>query len=409
MDRGAEPKMAKIGIEATTDGKNHYTYKWLKYVCERFKIPVYPTEESDLVLCTISSLDDISVLLNMRKSGKLIIMGGAESYYDRLYSMLADIVNVGEGIELMHRLGAIHHLPPTDIIEQLKQEKYTAYYDRTEKIYPSTAIDWEMMPPIYTSIEKKSILASKGCNHRCAFCYTSHTSPYCKNPLLCFFTGDKHIHYITNDSEGNDILTCKNYVRSITMRHYLNTVTAYHKTCRKYRIGLESFSESTRKNIFKKPIDNATIHDAVQTAKIFNHELLLFIIAGIDPQESINEFLNTIGPDSAMKPRLEIKCTYFNACLHTPMQAYDMRKLYHWDRQYLLSLLRSVSPRFRLNIRDSEAYSVWSTLMHRVNAPDELRKILIMKNLDMSGINERLERYGLERLMYTPPDTLIQW
>jgi len=387
--------MAKFAIKIYRYG--NYTRAWLNYMCKVYGLEVTEEKEADIILLSISDPTEINLIFEARKGQKPIILGGSEAFHEKMYSNLVDLINVGEGFEIFEKLQLIKDESPGKIIEKLKELPFIYYQGKKGNIYPSTKIDWDLVPIVKTGARRRIILGGRGCKKKCKFCFTSWTTKYQNNSYLPNI--DKQVMIITNDNLGPKQLYQRAYVRSITAEGYLKMTKVQAKTCYYYRIGLESFSEKTRK-FYGKPISGEQIRRIMEASREFNHRLTLFIIAGYEPQESVEEFCNSFRQDTRYKnPKIEVKMTYLEPTLHTPLQDFDIRKMYHWDKNYLISTLTYASQRFRIwSMKRNCGGAYWRTCLHRARTREEIEEVYRWKGKTGEEILELIEQKGWQHL-----------
>lgn len=377
-------------------------------MCSIHGLDVVEEEDADIILLSLSDPTEINLLFEARRGQKPIILGGGEAFHERMYSNLVDLVNVGEGFEIFEKLQTIKNESPEKIIEKLKKLPYIYYKDKKETIYPSTKIDWNKVPVVRTGVRRKIILGGRGCKKKCKFCFTSWTTKYQNNPYLPNL--DKQVMIITNDNLGSDQLYQKAYARSITAEGYLKMTRAQAKNCYYYRIGLESFSEKTRR-YFGKPISTEQLNRVMEVSREFNHKLTLFVLAGYDTQESVNEFSEALNQDLKYKyPAIEVKMTYLEPTAHTPFKNFDIRKIHQWDRNYLISILTFASQRFRIyGMKKDFGHAVWRTCLHRARTLEETMTIFKWKKKTGVEILELIKEKGWLHLYNQANETTIKF
>lgn len=398
--------MAKFAVVCEHRGVSSYTFQWLKYMVRAAGLDLVPPEESDIILVSVCDVMDLHALLGVKKFGKPIIVGGADAFNDLLYSLVADLVNVGEGWEMFDVLGTIGHLPAQEVIEKLKPYPFIAARDKPGPVVPSTYIDWMRAPVCQVGPNKKMILSGRGCHNKCRFCFTSWTTKYQTNPILPSL--DRSIMTISNDNSTAEELDRRVWVRSLTTKTYLGMSPRQAKNCNNYRFGIESFSEERRK-WFGKPIPNADLGKIFRISKKLGHTTRFFIIAGIDPMESVNEFLSMFPPDLDQQPPVIVKATYFDPALHTPLAGYDMRTMYHWDTEELVGLLRDKSHRFRLKMAHDRGLAMYRTSLHRCLTEEEVMTVAKWKGKKYNVIVDLIESRGWTHLFDQAPPTKIQF
>lgn len=378
--------MAKFSI--ITPKGAPYIRAWLKYMMREYKIEVAEPENSDIILISISDLNEISYIKKAKEYKKPIIMGGCESFNDLLYGNLVDLINIGEGFDFFIALGKIKTLPAENIIDKLKELPFI-YYKGKKEVVPSYFVDWRKVPIVKTGEKRRIVLGARGCKRKCKFCYTSWTTKYQHNPY--FNNIDKEVMIISNDNATPEELNQRAYVRSITAQDYIKLNQKQVKNCYYYRIGLESFSEKQRK-YYGKPISNEEVREIFWLSKQRKHKISFFIIGGIEPQESIVEFLETNGTDYCVNPKVEIKVTYFNPCLHTPLENYDIRELKLWNQNWLRGRLVTYSTRYRTNILKNNNNAFWRTFIKRCRNEEQINEVWKWKNKTKEYMLFEIER-----------------
>ncbi len=361
-------------IITSKGGVNSYTRGWLEYMAEWSGM-----SKEDVELISICDIDDFGLLLRP-KTAKVRIVGGAEAVNDALYRPFCDGLVFGEGFLFFRDFKATGRL---DFNRPYHVDQASDY------------VDWNHAPPIKVGPKKVMILSGRGCKNKCKFCFTSWTTRHQVRQSINYRETGAVVNIITNDSAGS--LNQKVPARSITIHDYLGMSKKQAELCRVYRFGLESFTESGRKSL-GKPIKNEIVKAAFHVARRMKHEIIFFIIAGIEQQESVLEFLETCGADAAISPRVIVKGTYFNPCLHTPLQDFDLRNLHQWDKKWIYGQLKKASPRFRLNIRADSGYSVWRGIMHRAKSREQAIKIWSWRNKTRSEIEDLVEANGWSEL-----------
>lgn len=397
--------MAKFAILTSKNAEHQYTPHWMRYICANYAIPVVPPDEADILLVSLCDVGEAAVLWEARKSGKPIILGGAEAFNDFPYIHLADGLCIGEGFQFFKELGEIAGGKADEILMKLEKLPYVLFGNK-EAVIPSTEIDWTKCPPAKVGPQKQMVLAGRGCHRKCKFCFTSWTTKPCNSPHS--FRGMSNVLLISNNNEGIEDLSQKVYVRSITAKGYLGMSPREAKTCRNYRIGLESFSEEQRKGL-GKPISNEEVGKIFRISKKLGHSLRFFVLAGIDSQESITEFIETVGQDIALRPSVEMKVIWFNPCQHTPLRDFDIRNLHRWNKRWIYGKLKSTSSRFRLNMRADPGDAYFRAAFHRCRTREQAEEVWKWRNKPGEEILKRIEESGWKHLFNESPLTKVRF
>lgn len=397
--------MAKFGI--IIHEKGDYLRAWLKYVCRKNDITVVDKKEADILLISISDPTETSLILEARKYNKPIILGGSECFNDLIYGFLVDVINIGEGFELFKELGKAGKLSSKQIIGHLKKLPYI-YHPGKEAVIPSTFIDWKLYPVVLTGKNRKTIVGSKGCKNRCKFCFTSWTNKYQENPYTKNMQTAQMI-IIANDNAEVMQLNQKSRSRTMSVKSYLKMNKLQADNCHCYHLGVESFSEETRK-YFNKPISNVDLRRVYNKSQEYRHKLTIYIIAGYDKDDSIDEFSEAIGQDTTYKkPTIEIKCTYIDPSMHTPLASYDIRKVYKWDERKILGKLNLISQRFRLTIRKTGDHATWRACFHRSRTPEQAITVWKWRNKPREYMFKEIEKRGWLHMYNQTNPTVIDF
>jgi radical SAM superfamily enzyme YgiQ (UPF0313 family) len=396
----------KIAVIVDKTGIASYTNLWLRYMVEKMGMKLAPPRRADILMVSCCDVLDFPILMDANKWKKPIILGGQETYNDNVYGKFATLLNVGEGFELFEELAKVKDLPVDKIIEHLKEMPYIYWDGKTEKTYPSDVINWANVPVAQTGRHKKMVLTGRGCHRKCKFCFTSWTTKYQNNPNVPKRV--KNLMVISNDNSSEAELNVKAYVRSLTVRTYLNLTPRQAKNCSTYRFGIESFSEATRK-WFGKPIKTDDLVQLYEISERLGHNLRLFIIAGFDPQESINEFTDALPQSTNCKPIIEIKGTYFNAQTHTPFEDFDIRELQQWDWDYIRGRLIERSHRFRLTLATDRRLGVWRTFWSRARTAQESALVWKWRDKKAAELLHLAEGYDMDHLFTEPNLTTIDF
>lgn len=373
---------------------SNYTYHWLFYMA---KWSGLVNEDVEIVSCCC--VEELKVL-HTKKQRKIRIAGGLMSYNAHLMRPFCDILVVGEGckffIDVKEKgLKKILQNPPEYIMTKKKKTATPSHY-----------IDWSMFPMIRCTKKKAMTLLGRGCKRKCAFCFTSWTTPHQYRKYVPEVPRGYKLLGISNDSDH--IHDTKSLAKSMRIEDYLSLSYKECKACVNYRMGVEGFTEYTRKNIFKKPISNEQIGATILKAIKYGHVIKLFFIAGVDRQKDIKEFLEIYGVDKDPKiwPPIFIKATYFTPQPHTPLHAYDIRNIYSYNKSEVRGMLQSYSPRYRLIMRKNAADSIVSACMFRSQNEEQIKEIKKWRNWDEVGkIFSRIEELGWGHLYDQPAPT----
>ena len=229
---------------------------WLRWEIENAWAILTEPQNADIALITASSqqaLSDVKrCLKKINRNNTIVYLGGGCGYAPAIFDGIVDAVCCGEGKRFVRTLltgGDVLGLPETWIPND------------TRMVIPSQDFPWDC-PPIMHPDGVVRVFASRGCNHKCAFCQTgwersfiSHPNPesikkQCKSILSSGYDFD----LVTND--GGDIFGIENMravsIRFDKLKNLLPLTRAKTKTV---RIGVEGVSERIRLAV-NKPISN---------------------------------------------------------------------------------------------------------------------------------------------------------
>lgn len=365
-----------------------YTAGWLHYMCAKIGAKVVPPGEADIELVSICSSREMGLLLKPPKA-PVRIVGGSAAMNDHVVLMFADAVCCGDGYEFFR------DAKEADSFIATFAQPYMLTAQKSEARV-SSWIDWEDIPLVRTTKHKYVYLMGRGCHRKCKFCYSTWTTKYQNNPNTIPSAEGRYVLPITNNSELT--LDQKTKVRSLTVKSYLGMNKAQAKNCYLYRMGLESFSQYRRKWL-GKPVKNHEVRTVARAAKDLQHRVFWFIIAGLDPMDSVDEFCDAIPYDPiTIRPRMVVKATWFNANQHTPMRNWDMRNLKNWRKSDLWDRLTRKNGRFRLMMRKDRGDSLFRTIMFRARTEQEARAVWKVRDKPAQIIGEMIDGNGWTHL-----------
>ena len=380
-------------VSVGAGGVNSYTRGWLQYMARWSGM-----EREDVELVSMCDPDDFYLLLRPRRA-RFRILGGAEAFYEKLYKPFCDAVVVGEGFQFFRdykESGSFDFIGDAPYI----------YTGSEGKVVASSRVDWDLAPPIKVGKRKVMVLGSRGCKNKCRFCFTSWTTRHRIRKKMPRLPRGVVTNIISNDNAGSEGLSAA--VKSMTIRSYLGMTRDEAAKTRVYRFGVEGLTEETRKYL-GKPIRDEELRMAVRIAGKLNHEIVFFVIAGIDPQESFISFLENIGHDHSLRPKIILKGTYFNPCRHTPLESYDIRDLHQWDKKWIYGKLKSFSPRYKLNLRSDMGYHLWRAMFHRTRGKRETEFLWSLRRKCRDDLLAAVDGNGLAHLYDTPVDSCVEF
>ena len=257
---------------------------------------VVPTDDRcDAVLFSICDATEFRRLVRCRRGhpGKTLIVGGAFAFNFWACSLYADGVWVGE----------VFDMADCRTVDELLASPH-CYTGGDNLPTASQRIDWARVPVAQISRKSCYYWGGNGCKNKCRFCFTSWTRPHDVNsPMrirraqqMCRKRG---VHLMVSSNEYENDPGSSTF--DMLLRDYIETPVKANVV----RLGVEFAEEDTRGRIGKPMSDNDIFH-AIQKAERENTSLRLFHIAGLEPIESWDAYIDRMGGmlDSAGYHRL---------------------------------------------------------------------------------------------------------
>lgn len=303
-------------INSTPDSPN-YTASVLKKLIKINGHELTTAENSDIILVSLCDITEIKILKKARETykSKFIICGGCISVFYKVLALFADAVTVGQGFEFFEL--------------QTKDEIIKApfvYTKGKKEVYPSTRIDWGIVPAVQLTSNTFYYWGAVGCKNKCSFCLTSWTNKEQHNDpkrIKAMQTKIKNVKIISNEEETS--LTIKENVKDLMLKTFLN---AEYVNTKLVRIGLEFATEKTRKENGKFFTDEEILK-AIEKAEKHKTELQFFCISGLNTKKEWLDLFEKIPVQYLARPRVFFKFTNLEYQMHTPL--YKKRKEMNLD------------------------------------------------------------------------------
>ena len=373
----------------TPEATGCYATAWLRWMAKDV--------DADVRLMYVCDPLDLGPLMAAHKQdGPPIVVGGPESACARLLSYYADMVCVGEGFAFFDALKS-----GVDVAADLP-----CTYTGSRRAVSSTYVDWSRLPLLKYHRSNRAIVTGRGCKSRCRFCYASWTTKYQQRPMPPGFQADKKTHQITNDNTNSVTLRQPAHVRSIRLRDYLELSPAAIAACKNWRIGIEGFTESTRR-MFAKPMYDTDIIDAIVKAQSRKHNLKLFFIAGLDTSDDIKALLTALPMTLKPRPVVDIKVTWFNPMPHTPLAEYDITRLHTVSKRHMWAWLKGRGAAYKLTMCADSGKAIFRTFVHRAETRAECDEIWKHRNWTGARQIEWAVSHGLSHLISGQTDQMV--
>lgn len=386
-----------------------YTHELLKHLAYKNGHEVVDSPEkadvSGISLTSFYEIDDLRKFRNKNKTG-LIIVGGHACNNPSALLRYADFVCLGQSFQFFSECR---------IVSDIYDKPYIVHKNKLNGEW-SDFIDWDLIPCIQIGKNSYSYLYSMGCRNKCKFCLTSWVNKYQVNPYKARIKklkdkiGPKQFYLVTNDFDSG--VSVDRSVSDVRIKEYLSNPGKF-KGINLLRIGVESPEEKTRKWL-SKPIKADHLRDFFKLTKKRKQRVNMFMIAGLDSQESWEGFAELFEQSYEASPKIGVIINYFDPAKLTPFQNYDIRKIQPINIPRIKRIWKTKNTRLvifmDLSIRPYNA--IIDTMFNRANwyDVDMIMKMRKKEKFVTGKIKERVdkglpyffdttEKYGLEHLL----------
>ena len=246
---------------------------------------VVPTDDRcDAVLFSICDVTEFRRLARCRRDhrGKTLVVGGAFAFNFWPCSLVADGVWVGE----------VYDMAACRTVEELLGSPH-CYTGGDGLPTASQRIDWARVPVAQISKNSCYYWGGNGCKNWCRFCYTSWTRPHDVNSPMRIrraqqMCAKRGVHLMVSSNEYENDPGASTF--DMLLRDYVATPVRANVV----RCGVEFATEETRARLGKPMTDNDIFH-ALQKAERERVSLRLFHIAGYDPRDDWERYIDMLG------------------------------------------------------------------------------------------------------------------
>lgn len=266
---------------------------WLEWEVRKLGGNLVPPEIADILLCTITSAQNISglkrELKKYKKKSAKVILGGAGCYAPATFEKMVDCICVGEGRHF------IRVLVNEGLDSAIKLPE--CYIDGEQKdVVPSTEFPWDC-PPIRHPDGKIRVVGARGCKRKCLFCQTGWETNHRPNPdgdrlqrqIDRIQSSGQKLSVLINDGADDLKIKGQQEFASVTYVNLKKMMPISRQKIKSIRIGVEGVSERIRKAV-KKPIDNHGLVDITKQLWRAGVGVTWFMIAGL-PGETEQDWL----------------------------------------------------------------------------------------------------------------------
>lgn len=349
---------------------------------------VIDPSQADYVLVSLCDISEVGDITKAKALGRPVISGGMVSEYP-IVNELSDYVWHGEIYDFADNVKNGVKLHEMDCI--------TTKNNRKLKI--SQRINWAVNPIIKVGGRAMYYYVSKGCPVRCKYCYIGNVRDYQFVPKMRY--------EIALDRAGRNLMPIAAYnpygvpggsnIGETLLKKYIEGFCG--KSPKMIRSGVEFVTDRLSAGLAKGvTIDHFC--EAIKRSKSEGTKLILYFIAGLETQESIELFFSKLPIDYITTPVVNIVFTYIDPQPFTPMQDYDLRqKITDIDSKRIYAVANAVNKRIRVLPLSAPTKSIKRTLLGRCCGVDDYKFIGGIKNLNHDEMIDKCSIYDGGRLL----------
>lgn len=343
-------------------------------------------QDADYTMLSLCDISEVGEIEKAQKLGKPVITGGMISEYP-LINEISDYTWHGEiyGFRDALRDGQVLH----DMASITTRDKRSLNIDQR--------ITWQENPIIHVGKRAMYYYVSKGCPIRCKYCYIGNVRDYQVCPENLYNTaiksaGARLMPIAAYNPYGT---SSKTNIGETLLKRYISGKMG--SGARTLRGGVEfvtaRLSSGLAKGVTLDDLNNAIIKSRADKTK-----LILYFIAGLEPQEILEEYFNAIVQDYSIKYPVTIVFTYIDPQPFTPMHDLDLReKIPTIDAKRLYWIATQRNKRIRFMPLAGPEKSTIRTLLGRAVSEDDYRHIRGISKLPHPEMLRRCE--GMSHLM----------
>lgn len=353
---------------------------------------------ADYVLVSICDITEVGDIIKARAYGKPVIAGGMISEYP-LLNELADYVWHGEIYGFRDALDA--GTPVQDMASVTSKSKRALVIDQR--------ISWRENPIVRVGARAMYYYVAKGCPVRCKYCYIGNVRKYQTVPEGRYRKALR--------AAGKNLMPIAAYnpygvpsganVGETLLKRYVAGEGA--TKAKMIRSGVEFVTPALSRNL-AKGVTIENVNEALARSKAEGTKMILYHIAGVEPQDAIDDFFSAVATDYATTPAVSIVYTYIDPQPFTPFIDFDLRrKVTGIDTKRIYRIVSERNKRFRVMPLAGPGKSTIRTLLARATSEDDYRLVKSLSKLRHDEMLERIEgrddlmgRAGLEEICARP-------
>lgn len=352
----------------------------LIYLLKKQNIEILDSpNNADFVFVSVYDVSAFNILYSAYKlyHKKIPIVAGGDTCKLDFVLNYADYVVRGEAYEFIKKLSKLKNKEDIINIPNVWTKKKNGIIDYEIKYNENPII--KASPKVYY------YYGGKGCPQKCKFCFYSHVNEYSQIDKQLVINALKNIPksgrlYLTSAYfPYPEIEDC--YLKKLGMIDLKNHQYLKRKyPSRSYRMGIEFFTENMRKKM-GKPISNEKITETINKSLLWNHEIVMYFMAGLENQDDMFEFINQVPfYQKTYSPRITIHFQYIDFNEKTPLQGCSVINRSDFDYKLFQKELNLKNRRIRVGALKYKAYSTYRTILQRTKEKEETEFIHSLRN-----------------------------
>lgn len=392
----------KFYIHNNKTNIKEYSHRLIKKVMGPYMVD--DPHDADLVMVSICDIEEIGDIKKARSYGKPIITGGMISEFP-VVNELSDYVYHGEIYGLKKNLDA-----------GISLDDMPAITTKTKrKLIIDDSIIWHSNPIIKVGNRACYYYVSKGCPLKCKYCLIGNSRTYQACPEKIY---DKALKIA-----GKNLMPIAAYnpygvpdqanIGETLMKKYIKGIGG--TKAKMIRTGFEFVTPELSENMAKGvTIDH--LNAAIDRASIENTKLIIYMIAGFERQDVLEDFFSKIRIDYKTTPAINFVFTYIDPQPMTPMYDFNLRyKITNINTEKLYMIASQINKRVRILPFANPIKSTLRTLLGRCENQDQYNLINENKNKDFLSLIDIIEKKypdmigsaGLDDIMMRPRERII--
>lgn len=352
--------------------------------------------EADYTLVSICDITEIGDILKAKKLGKPIITGGMISEYP-VVNELSDHTWHGEIYSFRDCLR-----------EGVSIEDMPSITTRAKKnLVIDQKINWAENPIIKVGSRAMYYYVSKGCPLACKYCYIGNVRDY--------QTAPKSLYDRALRTAGKNIMPIAAYnpygipaganIGETLLKKYVSGEQG--AGAKMIRSGIE-FTTPELSKALAKGVTIEMLNESLIRSKAEKTKMILYLIAGLEPQEAIIDFFSAVRADYATMPAVNVVFTYIDPQPFTPMYDFDVRrKITNINTKEIYRVVSERNKRFRVLPLAGPEKSTVRTLLGRCESVEDYNRVRQMAKMNHQEIIDRCEDRllgvaGLEEICARP-------